>query len=46
MSPAEALQVSERVLALADPTAIPHHRIAWSGLVEQQALFHGRAKGR
>lgn len=42
MSPAEALRVADELLALADPASLPRHRITWSGLVEQQALFHGK----
>lgn len=42
LSGERALRAAEAVLALADPARLNPARRYWSGLVEQQALFHRR----
>lgn len=45
MTEDEARQASENVLSLAGNFPLPARRVTWSGLIEQQALFHRRRAG-
>ncbi len=45
MTEDEARRASENVLSLAENFPLPARRIAWSGLIEQQAIFHRRRSG-
>lgn len=40
LSDARALAASEALLSLVTTVAVSPRRLRWSGLVEQQALFH------
>ncbi len=42
MTEDEACAASETVLSLVGNFPLPLRRVAWSGLIEQQALFHRR----
>lgn len=41
----QARAASENVLSLVENFALPQRRVAWSGLIEQQALLHSRRSG-
>jgi len=45
MTDEEAREASDHVLSLAGHFPLPPNRVAWSGLIEQQALFHRRRSG-
>lgn len=45
MTEDQARQASENVLSLAGNFPLPARRVTWSGLIEQQALFHRRRAG-
>lgn len=45
MTEAQACAASEAVLDLAGNFPLPARRLGWSGLIEQQALFHRRRAG-
>ncbi|MFN8525984.1 MAG: hypothetical protein U0821_23020 [Chloroflexota bacterium] len=42
MTDEEAMAISEMLLAMADPATLPPERWTYSGLVEQQRIFHRR----
>ena len=44
LSDADALRATEALLSLAADTPLPPERRRYSGLVEQQALLHGRKR--
>jgi hypothetical protein len=46
MSEAEALAAAENLLSLVDAVALDPARRTSSGLVEQQAILHGRSRPR
>ncbi len=45
MSDEKGRKISATLLSLAKNFPIPQRRLIWSGLVEQQALFHRRRVG-
>jgi len=45
MTEEQARRASENVLSLAGNFPLPARRVGWSGLIEQQALFHRRRSG-